>query len=314
MKLSVVIPVYKPSSNFKEAILSLQNQLFKEELEVVVVMDPSGLNDDISFVKSILKDDSRFSLILNGTREGVSKSRYIGFLATSGQYVYFMDGDDILLPGSLNKMTSVLEKSGADCLNFSFYLLRNGKKVSFPLTREGRFTGYRPFDLLLSDGSIRSFLWSKCFRRELILKNDFLFLPPGENLIGEDFLFLVPLFLSPLTLYSIKDPLYIYRDDGGLSKTNHLNRAFDHLRIFELSRHYLDLRGDQEAIKIFISKSFRIRLTLSFDLSLEKKESRPDFVSYSKQILSEFELLKKSEPLPLEGLAYSDIVGSVLDS
>lgn len=98
-KISVIIPSYNYGVYLSECIGSLLDQTLKP-FEVIVVDD--GSNDDTSSIVSAM-DFSELTYIYQENK-GASSARNNGFYHSSGDYLLFLDADDRLLPGALEKM------------------------------------------------------------------------------------------------------------------------------------------------------------------------------------------------------------------
>lgn len=89
--VSVVVPTYNDSKYIKEAMLSIINQTYSN-LEIVVVDDFSSDNT-VEIIESF--NDKRIKIIRNDYNRGAAYSRNIGIKNCAGDYISFMDGDDI---------------------------------------------------------------------------------------------------------------------------------------------------------------------------------------------------------------------------
>lgn len=89
--VSVVVPTHNDSKYIKEAIFSIVNQTYAN-LEIVVVDDFSNDNT-VEIIKSF--NDKRIKIIHNDCNRGAAYSRNVGIKNCTGDYVSFMDGDDV---------------------------------------------------------------------------------------------------------------------------------------------------------------------------------------------------------------------------
>ena len=92
-KVSVVVPAYNVDAYIEECLTSLCMQTY-ENIEVIVVNDGST---DGTFEKalSVVGDDERFT-VLTISNSGVSCARNIALDAVTGEYVVFVDADDVV--------------------------------------------------------------------------------------------------------------------------------------------------------------------------------------------------------------------------
>lgn len=103
-KVSVVIPTYNTACFLGEAIQSVLDQTF-QDFEIIVVDDGSTDNPK-EVVDSFT--DSRIKYIYQDN-SGVSTAYNRGFKLSRGEYATFLDSDDVLLKGSLEKSLDVMD-------------------------------------------------------------------------------------------------------------------------------------------------------------------------------------------------------------
>lgn len=90
--VSVVVPVHNDSKFIKEAISSIINQSYKNT--EIIVVDDFSVDDTVEKVLSF--GDKGIKVIKNSSNKGAAYSRNIGIKKCTGEYVSFMDGDDVL--------------------------------------------------------------------------------------------------------------------------------------------------------------------------------------------------------------------------
>lgn len=116
IKLSVIIPLYNKEKYIATTVNSVLQQSFKD-FEIVVVNDGST-DISLSIVESI--SDQRIRLI-NKQNEGVSATRNRGIQEAKGDYIMFLDADDVLLPNAFSEFERMVsESNGYDILVASF--------------------------------------------------------------------------------------------------------------------------------------------------------------------------------------------------
>ena len=94
MDISVIVPVFNLEDYIEKSIRSIQMQRFSSTMEIIIVDD--GSNDDsLSVANRIAENDQRIRVITQ-KNAGVSAARNAGLDVACGEYVVFVDGDDIL--------------------------------------------------------------------------------------------------------------------------------------------------------------------------------------------------------------------------
>lgn len=120
--VSVVVPAYNCREFLKECLNSLRYQSFSN-IEIIVVDDGSDDGSDI-IAQKFANTDSRFTLIRQ-PNSGVGAARNRGLEAASGQWIVFVDADDVLLPHAIRQMLDAAATSGANMVFGKIKKLKN---------------------------------------------------------------------------------------------------------------------------------------------------------------------------------------------
>jgi glycosyltransferase involved in cell wall biosynthesis len=107
MKISVIIPTYNRAHTVKEAIESVLNQTF-QDFELIIVDNYS--NDDTESVVGAYHDQ-RIRSIKNHNNGFVSINRNFGIEKAKGEYIAFLDDDDLWLPEKLEKQVKLMDSN-----------------------------------------------------------------------------------------------------------------------------------------------------------------------------------------------------------
>ena len=103
--ISIIIPVYNVENYLEECLNSVQNQTYTN-IEVILVNDGSTDNSK-RICERYCQEDSRFHL-LNQENQGQSVARNTGVAASTGEFIAFVDSDDIILPNYLETLMQYL--------------------------------------------------------------------------------------------------------------------------------------------------------------------------------------------------------------
>jgi glycosyltransferase involved in cell wall biosynthesis len=133
--VTVIIPTYNRGWILKEAIDSVLSQDF-EDFELIVVDDGSTDN-----TIDILDGYANDIIVLRQGNRGVSAARNAGIAYASGQFIAFLDSDDLWLPGKLSRQVDFF-KSNPNALicQTEELWIRSGKRVN-PKHRHKKFSG-----------------------------------------------------------------------------------------------------------------------------------------------------------------------------
>lgn len=116
--VSVIVPTYRRTNVLQNALNSIAMQSF-EDFEIVVVDDnaESSFNQEVNKVINCFKE--RFPkinllYIKNQSNEGSAEARNIGIRACGGEYVCFLDDDDLFLPDRIKNQLIPMKEKNAD--------------------------------------------------------------------------------------------------------------------------------------------------------------------------------------------------------
>lgn len=117
-EVSVIIPTYNYARYINQAIRSVLSQSF-HDLEIIIVDDGSidGTKDVVSTFK-----DSRITYIYQNNR-GISSARNIGIGFSSGEYIGFLDADDLWMPEKLEIQLSLFKTKPSIGLIYTGYIV-----------------------------------------------------------------------------------------------------------------------------------------------------------------------------------------------
>jgi len=104
--ISVILPAYNASEFIAEAISSVIGQTH-ENWELIII-DDGSVDDTGSIVDSFLKSDNRIKYI-SKLNSGVSDSRNVGIKKAQGNFIAFLDADDVWLSDNLKKKLEELD-------------------------------------------------------------------------------------------------------------------------------------------------------------------------------------------------------------
>lgn len=118
--ISVVVPVYKVENYLDECITSIINQTYNN-LEIILVDDGSP-DKCPEMCDRWAEIDSRIRVI-HKENGGLSSARNVGIDSASGEYIFFLDSDDMLFPNSLQELWDIVENyPHVDMVKGDFYI------------------------------------------------------------------------------------------------------------------------------------------------------------------------------------------------
>ena len=219
--VSIILPVFNAERFLPQCLDSILRQTY-QDWEMIAVDDGSK-DGSMEILKSYEKRDNRIHII-SKKNEGVSIARNIALKHAHGDYIYFVDSDDIVMPEGLMILVKAMESSKATFVKSDFLPIdEQGKQVFINKKQvicrryDGKVMDSEKFfkKILLKE----YFLWTCLFRKEIIEKNHIQFIPHCR--LMEDAAFVVDYLLySDRNVY--KDAcVYGYRKyEGTVSAVN----------------------------------------------------------------------------------------------
>lgn len=299
--ISVIIPVYKAEKTLERALLSLEKQDLPYPFEVLFAFDEGGDRSGEICLEAI-KRNPTYRLIEGKDRLGVGRGRLEAIKEAKGEYIAFLDSDDLYPSNALSTLYREAKQGNYDLVNASFYVLEEGKKP-----KKNLFSAKKEFrekkELLASffaDFSFRGFLWTKLIKRSLFFGHPLLLLSRSGDMF-EDTALLGSLLPYVKKAKTIKTPVYYY-DKGIPESATSLprkDRFYRHEAVYALLRALYEREKEEEALLAFSKASFRIGLSFSYDRQLDKKHGADP--KETKRLLKEgkglFDLRKEPETL-----------------
>lgn len=209
-KISVIIPIYNTASYLNEALSSICNQTLKE-LEIILINDGST-DQSQAIIEEYTRKDDRVKYTVQ-PNQGLSVARNNGLQQATGEYIYFMDSDDMLDPNALEECYNICKKRQLDCVFFDAETFCEDSQIkqTFNYCRKGVMDENKIWNgtaLLLNELKKDIFQPSAClcFTRHSFLKEYFRGFPPG--IIHEDHIFALQLRLNAKRICYIPQPFF----------------------------------------------------------------------------------------------------------
>ena len=138
IKISIIIPVYRVREYIVKCLESIVKQTALCSIECIIV-DDCTTDDSIEVAGNFLKaydGDISFRFFQRKENGGLSAARNSGIKVAQGEYLYFLDSDDYILPETIEKLVAVADKypkaqivqAGAIATNGKFAYLRMANK------------------------------------------------------------------------------------------------------------------------------------------------------------------------------------------
>lgn len=116
--ISVIMPLYNAEKYLPEALQSVLNQTYKE-FELICI-DDCSTDRTRSIIEGFREKDARIKMLINEEHSGAALSRNKGLKMAEGEYIVFLDGDDIFEDELLEKASGAMKKYQADLVLFEY--------------------------------------------------------------------------------------------------------------------------------------------------------------------------------------------------
>ncbi|MBQ2116841.1 MAG: glycosyltransferase family 2 protein [Lachnospiraceae bacterium] len=216
-KISIIVPVYNVDKYLEVCIDSIINQTYKN-IEIILV-DDGSTDKSGRICDEYAKKDDRICVI-HQVNQGLSKARNIGFSASTGVYIAFVDSDDFISPVYIETLYKIILRYNADISVCEYtqeqndidtkYLPDNNKEY-----KKDAVTMLRQWHGKLKQ--IETVAWNKLYKREILESMSPEIFPTGKT--HED-VYTSHLFVEKASGIAITNrKLYYYRKrDNSISR------------------------------------------------------------------------------------------------
>lgn len=213
--VSVIIPVYNSEKYLEAALDSVKAQTYKN-IEVLLIDD--GSTDDSSEIcDRYAENDSRF-FVIHQKNAGPSVARNRGIEEAKGEYITFMDSDDILHQDFVKKLMELHEKYDCDIALTKSFPFRTEKIDTEQRTEESLlFMDHKQLSIQLVETGWTglAIVMAKIYKKSLFDHIKF----HEKRMRGEDDTILYQLYWEVKSAVLFESPLYFYRSqrEGSLT-------------------------------------------------------------------------------------------------
>jgi glycosyltransferase involved in cell wall biosynthesis len=159
MTVSVIVPALNAENFIEKALQSLQAQSYKD-LEIILV-DNGSTDQTLSIMEKFAEEQSRV-IVISELRKGSAYARNAGLMHASGDWVQFLDADDVLGPNKIENQVLLGLQQEANIVVGNFILKKGIFKLKKKCVTDDVWVALISSQL----GITSSILW----RRDIILK------------------------------------------------------------------------------------------------------------------------------------------------
>ena len=192
--LSIIIPVYNSSKYLRECLDSIARQ--DSERYEIICIDDGSQDDSLEILREYNNVFINYKVIHQDHR-GLSIARNQGIKVARGEYIYFVDSDDIVCDNFIGNALTQAKSENLDVLIFSFENFADDidtyKKYEDRILRKKRtkvpksiLSGIEMMKYQLEENEYYPMVWIQITRRKLLVENFLLFY---KGIIFEDVLY-----------------------------------------------------------------------------------------------------------------------------
>lgn len=205
-QISIIVPVYNVEKYLPSCLDSILKQTYYN-FELLLINDGSTdksgiICDDYALLDKRIK-------IFHKQNSGVSNTRNLGIKNATGDWICFVDSDDILESNYLQVFVNLISKHKADCYITSYKVMPI-KKMRSIILEESCYDKTNLYNLIikLRNNTLLGYPWNKLFRTDIIKKNNIHF----DELITfhEDEIFVLQYFKHSESIYFSPKQTYNY--------------------------------------------------------------------------------------------------------
>ena len=217
--VSVIIPYFKKKKFIKETVSSVIQQSYKN-LEIIIIYDDSS-TEDMEYINEIRNLDERIRVVINTDLHGAGNARNTGILNAKGDYIAFLDADDIWELTKIDEQINFMKKNEFKCSHTTYEIIKeSNQSCGHRIART--FNGYKDLlkscDIGLSTVIIKKDVFTDdCRFPNLKTKEDFvLWLKISKK----------------IDLYGIDIPLVKWRKLNNSLSSNTFQKLIDGFRVY----------------------------------------------------------------------------------
>lgn len=174
--VSVIVPVYNTEKFLAKCIESICNQSIKD-IEIICINDGS-IDNSLYLLNKLAERDNRIKIITQ-KHQGVSAARNRGIYVARGEYIQFVDSDDILLSNALEYALTVSIHNELDIFCFDAKAIFEEESLAVdydvyntyylrPTFYNNVMEGRALFSMMVDDNNYRVAPWLYFIRRRLL--------------------------------------------------------------------------------------------------------------------------------------------------
>lgn len=209
-KISIIIPIYNVDKYLSACIETVIHQTY-QNLEIILVND--GSTDICPQICDDYAAKDQRIIVIHKKNGGLSDARNAGMKIATGDYISFVDSDDLLSLDFYQNILNALIKNDADVVECGFVKFEKENELKEVNIKTDIFNVeiYETENALLQllNGPLSIVVWNKMYKKNIVKGIEF---PFGK--INEDAFWTYKIFAKAKKIAKISAPLYFYRQQS----------------------------------------------------------------------------------------------------
>ncbi|MBI6060431.1 glycosyltransferase family 2 protein [Clostridium perfringens] len=299
--VSIIIPVYQKKLYLEKCLNSLIKQKYKD-IEILLIDD--GSTDGSELICDKFSKKYNFIKTIHQKNRGVSSARNKGILNSKGDYILFLDCDDLIEEDTIYKLVNSIEKYESDIVIFDFlYFNVNRYEIISTKFKSGVYKMKNNIDFFFNifEKRISHNIGTKLYKTKIIMENNILF--HEEYSIFEDVLFFLEYLNNIDKIYYLKEPLYHYycHSNGSLRSSYKKKFLNAHRNVFSEIEKFLEKNLQFERYRTYFYKNYMYGISEALKNEYSLNDTKKSFLIIN-DIINDFRVREARENLEILSL------------
>lgn len=255
-KVSIIVPIYNKEKYIKNCIESIINQTYKD-IEIILINDGSTDNSR-NIIEEYAIIDDRIKVI-NTENKGAGSARNKGLEVSTGDYISFIDADDIIVLDYIESMSNAITENNADMVECCFKRIKYSEEL-INQNKKHEFYEISNIDKLMllygenEESYVNSVIMpNKIFKKELFDTVKY----PVDRLIDDEFI-TYKLISKSKKIMATDDVMYGYvqSESSVMRKDFKAKRVYDTLDAYDEIYGYFKKINNLELEKLILRRYF----------------------------------------------------------
>ena len=283
MRFSVIIPVYNVKNYLEKCIDSVLAQS-AEDIEILLIDDGSTDGASGQICDRYALNYPEIIHVIHQENGGLGAARNTGIEHASGKYLLFLDSDDYLLPGLMERMREIVSSTVCDIVDFGFIVDQDGRVKE---THAGEIGTQEPFTLREHPEMLLVLpaAWRRLYHRDLFLRSGIRY---PSRVWYEDIRTTLKLYAEADRIISIPEAYYGYVvREGSITRNKNVTRNAEILDAFDDLRAWFSSKGLWENYYNEFSKLAVDHILLAASVRVLRTDPKSELLEAFRQYMKE---------------------------